>query len=99
MKTLSMQRSAWFLATFLGLPPAPARAWQQADTPEAADDARERKVMERFLGVLEKTPRRGTALDRVYGYHVERGSLDSFIKSYQDRVAKSPIDGTALLIL
>ena len=48
---------------------------------------------------LEKNPRRGTALDRVYGYHVERGSLDAFIKSYQDRVAKKPDDGTGWLIL
>ena len=55
--------------------------------------------MGRFLSLLEKNPRRGTALDRVYGYHVERGSLDSFIKSYQDRVAKKPKDGTGWLIL
>ena len=56
------------------------------------DDPAERKVMERFLGVLEKAPRRGTALDRVYGFHVERGSLDSFlVKGYQDRVSgRSP---------
>ncbi len=38
---------------------------------EAETDAAERKVTERFQTVLEKTPRRGTALDRVYGYHVE----------------------------
>ena len=55
--------------------------------------------MERFLSLLEKNPRRGTALDRVYGYHVERGTLDAFIKIYQDRVAKNPNDGTGWLIL
>ena len=55
--------------------------------------------MERFLSLLEKNPRRGTPLDRVYGYHVERGSLDDFIKSYRDRLDKKPDDGAAWLIL
>ena len=43
--------------------------------------------------------RKGTALDRVYGFHVERGSLDDFIKSYRDRLDKKPDIGTAWLIL
>ncbi|MBI3865294.1 MAG: hypothetical protein HY290_25755, partial [Planctomycetia bacterium] len=34
---------------------------------------KQRQAAERFLTVLEKTPRRGTALDRLYGYHVEAG--------------------------
>ena len=55
--------------------------------------------MERFLSLLEKNPRKGTALDRVYGYHVERGTLDDLIKSYRDRLAKDPKDGTAAMIL
>ena len=38
-------------------------------------------------------------LTASYGYHVERGSLDSFIKTFQDRVTKSPGDGTGWLIL
>src|SRR5271163_4340197 len=71
---------------------------QPAD-PAAAEEAREERAMERFLSLLEKNPRKGTALDRVYGYHVERGSLDAFIKSYQERVAKKPSDGTGWLIL
>ena len=60
---------------------------------------RELRSFDRFLSLLEKNPRRGTALDRVYGYHVERGTLDAFIKSYRDRLAKNPKDGTAWLIL
>ena len=67
--------------------------------PAAAEDARERQSMQRFLSLLEKNPRRGTPLDRVYGYHVERGSLDAFIKSYRDRLEKKPDDGAAWLIL
>ena len=66
---------------------------------QTADDARDRASMERFLAILEKAPRRGTALDRVYGYHVERGSLDAFVKTYQDRVAAAPRDGNGWLLL
>ena len=51
---------------------------------------RERQTAERFLAVLEKNPRRGTVLDRVYGYHVEHGTLDALIKAYQDRTAQRP---------
>src|SRR5947209_2992398 len=87
---------------------APAAVAQRAKTkaaPRAAsesadgDEDRDRNVMERFLSILEKTPKRGTALDRVYGYHVERGSLDRFIKTYQDRTAKDPKDGNAWMLL
>lgn len=41
----------------------------------------------KFVTVLEKNPRRGTALDKVYGFHVERGSLDGFIKTYREKAA------------
>ena len=51
----------------------PVEPGPDSPTPE---DERERRAMERFLSLLEKNPRRGTALDRVYGYHVERGTLD-----------------------
>ena len=76
--------------------PAPA---SEPDDPAADIEARERRSMERFLSLLEKNPRRGTPLDRVYGYHVERGMLDAFIKSYVDRLDKKPDDGAAWLIL
>ena len=101
-----IRMTSWFLAVYLlaapQLAPAPAPAHAQAQNPnaeEAVDEARERKVMERFLAVLEKTPRRGTALDRVYGYHVERGTLDTFLKTYRDKVAAAPKDGGSWLIL
>ncbi len=85
-------------------PPATKRraappAAEAALDPVAAEEAREQRALERYLSLLEKNPRRGTALDRVYGYHVERGSLDAFIKSYQDRLAKNPKDGAGWLIL
>lgn len=66
---------------------------------DAADDSAEQKVMERFQAVLEKTPRRGTALDRVYGYHVEHGTLDALVKRYDDRAKADKDDGAAWLLL
>ena len=75
----------WYMAAFLVLLVATAaRTFPQTDRAApadavAAEEAREQRAMERFLSILEKTPRRGTPLDRVYGYHVERGSLDDFL--------------------
>ena len=60
--------------------------------------ARQQKIVERFVTVLEKNPRRGTALDRVYGFYVESGTLDQLVKRYQDRT-KEPKDTTAWMIL
>ena len=85
----TMARLALVLSLFAG-------SWAAA---QEEDDPAERKVMERFLSVLEKTPRRGTALDRVYGYHVEHGSLDSLVKRYEDRTRADASDGPAWLLL
>ena len=95
----SVLRFAWWVV-LLGVtigPNRPARA--QAADPAAAEEARERRAMERYVSLLEKNPRRGTALDRVYGYHVERGTLDDLIKTYRDRLARKSDDGAAALIL
>lgn len=79
--------------------PGRAQSPPTASAAEDAEEARERRNMERFLLLLEKSPRRGTALDRVYGYHVERGTLDGLIRSYEDRVSKTPTDGVGWLLL
>src|SRR5262249_15499941 len=63
-----------------------------------ADDADQQANRQR-LAQLEKTPRRGRALDLVYGYHVERGQLDALIKRYRDRAAGPPPDGAAWMIV
>ena len=63
-----------------------------------AEEVRDKKAVARFLGVLENNPRRGTALDRVYGYHVERGTLETLVKTYVDRTVKNPKDGAAWMI-
>ena len=89
-----MEGSGVLVVLVLGLATPVASA--QTDAPE---ERRERLVMERFLSVLEKNPRRGTALDRVYGYHVERGTVDELIARYRGRTARSDRDGTSWLLL
>lgn len=66
---------------------------------ENSDEEKERLAAERFLVVLEKNPRRGTAFDRVYGYHVERGTLDELLKKYKERTGKDAKDGLAWMII
>src|SRR5689334_24943269 len=60
---------------------------------------RQKQIAERFLTVLERNPRRGTALDRTYGFHVENGTLESFLKDLRSRVSSTPTDGVAWMIL
>ncbi len=64
-----------------------------------AEEERDRLVAERFRRVLEGNPRRGTALDRLYGYHVERGTLDKLVGEYTERTKKDPKDGIAWVII
>ena len=52
-----------------------------AQDPAATD--REAQIAERFLDVLLRRPRPGTALDRVYGYHVQAGTLDQLIEDLE----------------
>jgi tetratricopeptide (TPR) repeat protein len=68
------------------------------DGPPDEELARQQKVVERFFTVLEKNPRRGTALDKIYGFHVESGTLDQLVGRYQEK-AKDTKDGMAWMIL
>ncbi len=83
-------------AGFLSLPLAAQVAELEALSDE---EQRQMKVMERFVSVLERSPRRGTALDRVYGHHVEFGTLDDFLEELRDRVKKAPDDGVGWMLL
>ncbi|MDR3639221.1 MAG: DUF1583 domain-containing protein [Isosphaeraceae bacterium] len=99
---MRFQRAAVWLCFGLALgttTPAPAQDRPPDDPQASAEEERERKVMERFAALLEKSPRRGTALDRVYGYHVERGTLDGYVKTLQARTAAHPDDGGTWLLL
>ena len=77
--------SAVVVYCLLGVMSAGTLTAQEVDP----EEAKEKSIADRFVTVLEKNPRRGTALDKVYGYHVERGSLDGLIKSYREKAEKS----------
>jgi tetratricopeptide (TPR) repeat protein len=72
-----------------------------AQPPENTDEelARQKQVVERFISVLERSPRRGTALDKIYGFHVESGSLEDFVAKFRERTAGNADDGAAWMIL
>ncbi|MHC4880503.1 MAG: tetratricopeptide repeat protein, partial [Planctomycetota bacterium] len=78
---------------------ASAQGDSDASSKESAEDARDRRIMERFLLLLKRQPRFGTALDRVYGHHIERGTIDDFVQSLKDAVTENAEDGTTWLIL
>ncbi len=72
-----------------------------ADAPpagETPEEAKERVAAERFLQLLKRRPRLGTALDKVYGYHVGRGSLDEFTASLEKEAAAGD-DGNVWMVL
>src|SRR5262245_6049127 len=96
---------AWFapLAAVVLLANGPdiRQAAAQAPVVGETDEelARQRQIVDRFLTVLERNPRRGTALDKIYGFHIENGSIEQFVKELRDRVAAKPDDGAGWLIL
>lgn len=56
---------------------------------DAPDEAAQQAIADRFTQVLERNPRRGTAFDKVYGYHVERGTLEDFLKGHRDKAEQN----------
>ena len=67
-------------------------------TAESDAEKTERVTAERFLQLLKRRPRLGTALDKVYGYHVGRGTLDEFCQNLETE-AKETNDGKLWMIL
>lgn len=109
-RSISSARLFFFVVCFvlaLGSATIADAFWSSAVPDEPADESSEQseaeaaqiKAAERFLTVLEKTPRRGTALDRVYGHHVEFGTLDQFLGKLRERTVSNPDDGTAWMLL
>ena len=62
-------------------------------------EKRQQRIMKRFESLLERRPRKGTALDRIYGYHVERGTLRQLVGKYQKQTKAKPKDGQAWMVL
>jgi tetratricopeptide (TPR) repeat protein len=67
-------------------------------TPPAAQDP-EQRLVERLLADLEKNTPRPDLLERVYGFHVERGTTEDLLGRYRKRVEANPKDGRAWLLL
>jgi len=72
---------------------------QETAAERSKEEAQQAAVAARFLTVLEKTPRRGTALDRVYGHHVEFGTLSDFLAGLKRRVEAKADDSVAWMLL
>src|SRR5439155_13132614 len=86
--------AVWLLA---GLGPTPLAAQPPGEIDEEL--SRQKQIVERFVSVLERSPRRGTAFDKVYGFHVENGSIDGFVSKLRERVASKADDSAGWLIL
>ena len=99
MKYVDFSRCIWgFLSIFLVLTCCEFSGSIQSEE-LSAEETQQVQAAERFLKVLEKAPRRGTALDRVYGHHVEFGTLDKFVEQLNDRVTKESKDHEAWMLL
>ena|GEM_PF-4791551 len=72
---------------------------QSGQTSVSDAESQEKIAVERFWSILEKNPRRGTSLDRVYGYYVDTGQMDSLIERCQKLTEKSPEDAKTWLLL
>ncbi|WP_158265343.1 DUF1583 domain-containing protein [Blastopirellula marina] len=78
---------------------------QEADQPEAKapeyseEEQRQIDLAERFLSILQRNPREGTALDRVYGHHLEFGTLDQFVASLEADLKKDDKNGAIWMVL
>src|SRR5919109_840591 len=90
--------SGW-TATSVAQAPKQRPAAKPAAEEPSAEEVKEKAIAERFRRVLETNPRRGTAFDRLYGYHVERGTLDQLVGEYAKRTQANPKDGVAWMIV
>ena len=71
-----------------------------ADPPaESPELAKERRTAKRFLALLERNPRPGTALDRAYAFYAERGELAALADRLRARADADPADAAAPAVL
>ncbi len=66
---------------------------------QEGDEATQAATAKRFLQIIERNPQRGTALEKVFSYHSQRGTLDAFIGDLQQRTQSDPQDGVAWMLL
>ncbi|MCL2709529.1 MAG: tetratricopeptide repeat protein, partial [Planctomycetaceae bacterium] len=78
---------------------AAAQTNEPAPVPLTDAEQRELQVVERFWTLLERTPRRGTSFDRVYGYYVDTGRLEELMKRCRDLTEANPDNAKSWLLL
>lgn len=66
---------------------------------ESAEEQRQQKINDRYLQLLKRNPRPGTALDRIYSFHQDRGSVDKLIDQLTADAQASPDDAAAWMTL
>ncbi len=73
----------------------------EADSVSDGNDEVARKLAERFLMVLERNPRKGTALDKVVEFHVDHESLDELITRLREKAEATEFEdaGRAWLVV
>lgn len=71
---------------------------QDDQTPSSPID-KEKEVVERFWKVLLQNPRPGTAFERVYSYHIDRGTLPELNEAVKSLTKSEPQNGKVFLLL
>lgn len=79
---------------FLILAPSDAAAVDRA----AAAQSREDALYQRYLQILLRSPRPGTAFDKVFDYHQQRNSLSTFAEQLRQTEGEGEA-GSALMVL
>ena len=93
-----LQRYRLLLCVFTLLITLASMPVSHAVRADEVDEADAKVAAERFLTVLVKNPRFGTAFDRVYGFCIDRGSIATLKESLRAAanlpVELAPADGT-----
>ena len=63
------------------------------------EEQRQIDLADRFLTILLRNPREGTSLDRVYGHHLEFGTLDKFIARLEAELKEDDTAGDKWMVL
>ena len=66
---------------------------------DSEEEQQARVANERFLSLLKKQPKPGTALDRVFAFYEDRGTLDEFLTEQRALMAADDDDGIASLLV
>lgn len=79
--------------------PEEAAADDVLDIEYTEEEQRQIDLADRFLTILLRNPREGTALDRVYGHHLEFGTLDKFVARLEAELKEDDTAGDKWMVL